>query len=128
MTKKIFTKDSLVQQNQADECDINNIVKRFERGGTVPGNPSQPQFLDLSAPMTYQEMLNHTLEVQKAFERLPPMVRERFRNDPLEMVNFVMDEENRLEAEKIGLIPKEEPKIPQPSQIPVSTPGATPPA
>ena len=40
-----------------------------------------------------------------AFMALPAAVRERFNNDPAELVDFVSDVNNRSEAIDLGLIP-----------------------
>ena len=40
-----------------------------------------------------------------AFMALPANIRERFNNDPAELVDFVSDDRNRSEAIDLGLVP-----------------------
>lgn len=104
-TSSLFCSDeSFVQQCFAHECDINNILRNFERTGMLPDSRGQAQYLDVSELTDYQSALNSVLYAQEAFDSLPAKVRERFANDPALLVDFVLDSNNRDECERLGLI------------------------
>lgn len=96
-------------QSQKEESDINTIVRRFGLTGQLPQNIRMPQYGDFTGVQTYQDCLNAVLEADKAFMALPANVRERFNHSPEKFVEFCLDDENRDEAIKLGLVPKKEP-------------------
>jgi len=55
-------------------------------------------------PQDYHASVNAVLEAREMFESLPSSVRRRFGNDPAAFLDFVGDEENRDEMEKMGLL------------------------
>ena len=49
-------------------------------------------------------MANKVCEAKSAFEDLSSDVRSRFKNDPSNLIDFVMDVDNALEAHEMGLL------------------------
>jgi Chlamydia-phage Chp2 scaffold (Chlamy_scaf) len=49
--------------------------------------------------------LNAVIAADAAFMQLPADIRTRFNNDAGAFVDFCSDENNRAEAEKLGLVP-----------------------
>lgn len=99
-------KPSKTQQSQKEEADINTIVKRFGLTGQLPNNVRMPQYGDFTGISDYQSALNAVLAANAAFNQYPAHIRERFRNSPELFVEFCLDENNREEAEKLGLVAK----------------------
>jgi len=95
---------SLAQQHARDECDINTIVRRFGLTGELPNNVRVPRYGDFTAVSDYQTAMNMVIEANEAFMQLPAEVRSRFNNDPGALVDFMSDDNNRAEAEKLGLV------------------------
>jgi phage internal scaffolding protein len=95
---------SLAQQHARDECDINTIVRRFGLTGELPNGVSAPQYGDFTEATDYHTALNAVRAADAAFMQLPADVRIRFNNDPGALVDFVSDDQNRAEAEKLGLV------------------------
>lgn len=106
---------SRTQQHFKEECDINTIVKRFGISGVVPGAARMPEYGDFTAATDYQTALNSVLEAQAEFMKLPAHVRKAFDNDPQQLLEFVSDDANRAEAEKLGLVPAK-PAAPSPTE------------
>lgn len=103
-----FFGKTLTQQQFRDECDINEIVRRFGLTGQLPENLRAPQYGDFTGVSDYQTALNAVIAADEAFMELPANVRERFDNDPAKFVDFCSDDANRAEAERLGLVfPKE---------------------
>lgn len=96
---------TLAQQQFKDECDINNIMKRYADTGQLTHLRNQTGvFADFSEIPDYQGSLNRVLDAQNAFMQLPAEVRTRFRNDPGYLIDFLQDPNNYDEALKLGLV------------------------
>lgn len=107
---------SVTQQQFAEECDINTIVKRFGLTGELPVAQRTPlPYEHFYGEMSYQDMLNGVLAAQKSFNDLPAHVRQRFGNDPAALVDFVSRSENRDEAIRLGMVPKPPEAPPNPA-------------
>lgn len=114
---------SLAIQSAKDECDINCIIDRANRG-------IQPQFTNLQTPVygdvssvqDYQTALNLITEAQGHFDSLPASVRDRFNNNPATLLKFLNNPQNRKEAESLGLV---QPPEPEPAPTSASSTSTT---
>jgi phage internal scaffolding protein len=95
---------SLAQQHARDESDINTIVKRFGLTGELPSGVRAPTYGDFTDAMDYHASLNAVRAADEAFMQLPADIRTRFDNNAGAFVDFVSDDSNRAEAEKLGLV------------------------
>ena len=95
---------SLTQQHFKDETDINNILRQFNITGLLPEAPLSPRYGDFSDIGDYHSALNAVIAAEAEFEALPAQLRARFSNDPAQLIDFLSDENNRSEAEKLGLL------------------------
>lgn len=96
---------TMAQQQFAEECDINTIVKRFGITGQLPQGVRMPTYEDFSDVTDFKTALDAIALAHEAFDQMPAEVRARFGNDPQEFVAFCSDDSNRAEAEKLGLVP-----------------------
>lgn len=97
------------QQEFKEECDINEIVRRFGLTGELPANVRVPVSGDFTGITDFQSAMNAVRQAQESFMELPAEVRARFANDPQRLMEFVSDDKNRDEAHKLGLLkPKPE--------------------
>lgn len=108
--------DDKAVQSGKDDADINVILKRFGVTGQLPVPNMEPFYGDFSQEVDYQTALNRVLEADTAFSRLPSEVRNRFSNDPLELIRFLDNEDNLEEARRMGLLRPEEP-APAPMRV-----------
>lgn len=103
---------SLTHTDMKKQCDINNIVEQYVMTGTLPSvrgaafTKRYPMFGDFTVGNDFQTIQNTLKASEMAFLELPSRVRERFHNNPAELVSFLQDEGNRKEAEELGLIEK----------------------
>jgi len=107
LAKLVFSKPSLTKQSFRDECDINNILRKFNVTGQLPAGSVQPQYGDFSGITDYQSALNAVMAAQDSFLALPAKVRARFDNDPALFVEFASDEANKDEMKALGLLSQE---------------------
>lgn len=116
---------SLTQQQFAEEADINNIIASYNTTGLLT-NPlvqsaRQPLYGDFSSlPADYMQVQQQLLDAQMQFMELPSKIRQRFNNNPGELVTFLQNPENFAEAIELGLMEK--------SSIPAPEPKPEPPA
>lgn len=115
------TEPTRTQQQFKEECDINTIVERFGLTGELPENVRVPVDGDFTGVTDYQTALNLILEAEASFMEFPANVRERFHNDPGELVSFVSDPANLEEARKLG-IARPAPTPPAPTLVSVVGP------
>lgn len=111
--QKIFKGKSRTKQSEAAACDINNIMKHFEATGQV--NHLQrfdPKYGDFTNVDNFQDAQNKVRNAESAFENLPSRIRNRFNNDPRELIAFMEDQENFDEAVELGLVDKPEEEKP----------------
>lgn len=98
--------ESLTQQQFAEECDINEIVRRFGLTGQMPENFRMPVSGDFTGVGDFQSAMNMVVAAREEFMTLPASVREEFGNDPQQLMKFLENEKNRDRAIEMGLIPK----------------------
>lgn len=98
--------EGLAMQSFAKECDINQIMLKWQKQGVVDHvNRMHGEYGDfLNVPDNYQEAMQHIFDAQEMFASLPSSVRKRFANDPGEFLDFVSDPANENEMRDLGLL------------------------
>lgn len=91
----INTEDSLTNQSDASEADINILVKKFGITGQLPQITGlQPLYGDFTSGDDYRTMLDRVNAAREAFEQIPAHIRREFDNDPAKFVDFASDDKN----------------------------------
>lgn len=105
--KKVSTinnEPSKTQQQFAEQCDINNIMKKYKQTGEITHlNKKTGIYGDFSNMPSYQEALHTVIKAEQEFMTLPADVRKKFDNNPQQFVDFINDPKNDEEAIKLGL-------------------------
>lgn len=92
------------EQHHKNECDVNRIIKKYDRNGLITHiSKIEAQFGDVSG-LDFKASLDLIHNAQKMFDELPSKIRNRFKNDPYEILTFMEDPNNREEAIELGLI------------------------
>ena len=98
---------SMTHQDARNDCDINKIMKRFERSGMIDHvNSREGSYGDFSEVPDYQSALDAVMDAQEAFLGLDARLREEFRNDPGEFLTWFDGASDDEKREK-GLLPQE---------------------
>jgi len=108
---------SLAQQHFKEECDINTILQKFNITGILPEAPLSPRYGDFSGIGDYHSAMIRVLAAKTEFESLPAQIRARFQNDPALLIEFLQDENNRPEAEELGLVEKAATEVVEAAQV-----------
>jgi len=90
-----FTKPTMTKQSFKAECDINNIMARYQKTGVVDHfNRHSAHYGDYDA-ITFTEAQYMVAEAQTMFNELPARAREHFNHSPAEFLEFVNDPETK---------------------------------
>lgn len=114
------------QQHMKDECDINLILKRFEKTGQLQHvNGEPPRYGDFTNVTDYQTAVQRVAEADREFLELPAHIRSRFHNSPGELLDFLSNDSNLAEAVELGFI--EVPEVESPIAVHIIPMGDAPP-
>ena len=122
-----FVEPSMAEQHFKEECDINNIVQRYQETGVLPQGNREPLFGDFAEyPQDLQSSQAYFDKAGEAFMQLPATLRKEFDNSPVKLLEFLHDERNRDRAVSLGLInPPAEQVVHQAQAAPAATPAAS---
>lgn len=115
----IITEPSLTRTEFRDEVDLNVMMQRMgvTDGSIPPLAPDERYFGDFTDAVDFRESLDRVREAEARFNALPADLRAKFANDPVELMKYVTNPENTLEAIELGLLSdtriKTDPKEPQ---------------
>lgn len=99
-------KPTLTEQSHKHACDINNIMKKYERTRVLEHqNRYSAQYGDFTSYDDYQSALQRISDANDAFMSLPADLRKRFHNNPGHYFDFVTDPANQEELVSLGLLP-----------------------
>lgn len=114
----------MTKQSHKDECDIHKILSQYKRTGIIAHiNARQPVYADLPDSMDYQDAIEIVRDAQEAFAELPASVREKFNNDPYNLLAAISDPSKAEELRDLGIL-----KRPTPSDFNPPAPAAPAPA
>lgn len=105
--------ESMTRQEFTDECDVNQIMARYEKNGIWPvqNGMVEPRYLDFgNMPDNLMEALEQISQASEAFMMLPASVRKEFDNDAARFVEFASDGNNLGKLREWGLAEPE--KVP----------------
>lgn len=117
-------KNGRTKQSFKDESDINQILAQWIKTKVPPFMDGEPLYGDFSKGTDFQKAMNQVVDAEQDFRTLPSYIRERFKNDPARLLEFLEDDKNREEAEELGIIPKPEkkPEKAKATIVPTNTP------
>lgn len=103
----------MTKQADTDAADINKIMAKYGHIHNVPHGQTQAAFGDFTTGRDLHQAIIQIDQAYDAFNEYPSAIRERFGNDPAQMIAFIADPENRQEAIELGFIDK---PVPEPVQ------------
>lgn len=99
-----FPKPSLAKQSFRDECNINLIMRKYEKDGLIKHlNNHEGRYEDYIPHDGYHNALNQILEAETMFNKIPSKIRAVFQNDAEKFLEFVQNPENTDEMVEMGL-------------------------
>lgn len=102
-----FSSDDRTHQSFKDQCDVNNILKKFVTTGHLSHQAKGvPQYMDTTSVGDYFQAMEVVMAVNDFFEDLPAAVKKEFQNRPEDFLEFVQTAP-REELAKRGLLKEE---------------------
>ena len=97
--------ESKVQEQFADACQTDTIIRKYNAMGVNPFITSgSSQYLDTTEIPSFVVAQNSQVKVREYFEGLPSDIRLEFNNDPLQFVEAVLDPRNADYFRDIGVL------------------------
>jgi len=101
-----FTEPSLTKQSFTKECDINNIMRKYQKTGAIDHVNKHEASYGYATSDDFTASMEIVARGKTMFEELPSSIRTKFENDPAKFLDFVQDEENTKEMQELGLAHK----------------------
>ena len=96
--------ESLTQQHFAQEADVRNIIKQYDKTGLIANvQKGVAQYGDYSEVNEYREALDLVNEANASFADLPAELREMFQNNAGTFLEFATNPENNDKMIELGL-------------------------
>lgn len=113
------------KQSFKDECDVNQIMARFQRTGVLEfRNKFEAQYADVSG-VTFQAAMDTIARANHMFHSMPARVRDKFQNDPGRFLAWIQNPNHADEARELGLMkPKESAPVVEPAAAPAAASAA----
>jgi hypothetical protein len=99
---KVFKKESMTQQHFEHQTNINTIMAKVRKTGRLPP-PRELIYGNFSDIPDLHGIFERINKVKDAFMRLPPEIRNNFRNDPERWLKYMEDPTKREEQYNNGL-------------------------
>lgn len=102
-----FSKPSKTKQAFAQECDVNNIIKKYNGVPILPSAlQSVAQYGDFSEVSSFDDAHNQVIAAEHAFKALPSKIRSFFHNDPANLLEALKNPKMETELVELGLLQK----------------------
>ncbi|AXL14620.1 internal scaffolding protein [Microviridae sp.] len=102
-TRLVCEEQGLTEQSYKDECDIHQILRKYEKTGMVTHTAAYAgTYGDFVNSVDFQEAQNVIADAKTMFETVPSKIREQFYNDPAQFLEFIQNDDNRAEIEEMG--------------------------
>ena len=96
--------DSMTQQQFAEDSEINNIIRSYDRNGVIEHiNRGNAIYADFSGITDFSDALEQIREAQDEFQNIPSEIREKFQNDAGQFFKFASNPDNIGELRELGL-------------------------
>jgi hypothetical protein len=97
--------ESKVQEQFADACQTDTIIRKYNMMGVNPFIASGgSQYLDTTEIPSFVVAQNSQVKVREYFEGLPSDIRLEFNNDPAQFAEAVLDPQNADYLREIGVL------------------------
>jgi phage internal scaffolding protein len=102
---------SRTKQSFKDECDIRNILKKFQKTGIIEHARRYGGEYGVAHAVDFKTAMDIVARGKSMWESLPSSLKKRFAS-PEAFVAFAHDDKNIEEARELGLIPPKEDDVP----------------
>lgn len=100
----IITGQGKTEQSHKQQCDINFILRDYQRTGLLKHAKNNQGKYDDITMQDFTEAMNLVTNAQQMFSELPSSIRNRFSNNPALFLEFVQNPDNKPELAKMGIL------------------------
>jgi hypothetical protein len=100
----IDTGPGQTEQAHKQECDMNYILRDYQRTGLLKHAKKYEGSYDDVSDIDYERSMMIVADVNSMFEGLPSSERKRFDNNPAKFLAYAQNEVNRKELEERGIL------------------------
>lgn len=118
--QNLGSEPSMTKQEFADECDINQILQRYQRTGAITHFSQYAPIYGDYSPCDYQEALNLVKTADKMFADLPSSIRQ-LTSTPDGFLAFIQDPKNASRLVELGLVEAPPEAVKPPPASPAGT-------
>ncbi len=113
--------ESMTEQSHQGECEINNILAKYQKSGMVSHLANhQPRYDDCTSH-DFTAAMNIVIKSQEMFDDLPSQVRAKFGNNPVRFMDYVQDPDNADSLHELGIVNPPDPTAK--TDLPVTAPS-----
>jgi len=98
-----ITEPSLTKQSFSKECNINNIMAKYQKTGAIDHVNKNEASYGYATSNDFTASMEIVAKGQTMFNELPSSIRTKFENDPAKFLDFVQDKDNLKEMQELGL-------------------------
>lgn len=111
----MFNDKTMTKQAHKDECDVNVILRKFQRSGSMEHlRVHEGQYGEFAA-IDFHEAMETVRQAEEMFLSIPANIRKEFQNDPGVFLEFANDPANLDKLRELGLA--------YPEAVPAVMPG-----
>jgi len=100
---KFTKKDGMTKQSHKKECDINQIMAKYQKTGVIDHVNKHSDQYGFATSNDLHVSLNLIKTANEMFDELPSQARKKFQNDPAQFLDFVQDPKNEEHFFELGL-------------------------
>lgn len=94
---------SRTKQAFKEECDINNIMAKYQKTGALThANNRHPEY-GFATSTDFRQSMEIVVHAQEIFDELPSSIRAKFGNSPEAFLEFAQNPDNASEMADMGL-------------------------
>ncbi len=101
---QIGDNEAPAKQSFKDECDINMIMAKYQKTGTLSHLATHGSRYGFATSKDFRDCMETVKEAEALFAALPSAVRRKFGESPHSFLRFCENPENRTEAAMLGLL------------------------
>lgn len=102
--RTIFKDPHMTEQAHKDTCDINRILKDYQKTGFIEHSKKHEGQYDDVSSMDFESAMNTVANVKSMFEGLPSTYRSQFGNNPSNFLEFVQNPDNHAQMQQMGIL------------------------
>lgn len=95
---------SRTKQSFKEESLMSTIMNKWRKGESIAENRNEPQFGDFTGVDDYHTAISAIRDAEQDFLGLPSALRDRFGNDPGQLLDYLSDPGNREDSIRLGLV------------------------